>query len=114
MYKHILEYGIIEDFDLTTYEDDPIYKFEIEESIDDVIEHFLIESDKEYPLTIDRQRYIRNFLNALYLDNKLDMSDIYNTPVFREFLKDKYRTEARKEYKQREFERSLNWLYGGD
>lgn len=109
MYKYSLEYNILEDFDLDTYEDNPIYEFEVEESIDDVIEHFLIESDKEYPLTIDRQIYIRNFLNALYLDNKLDMLDIYNTPVFREFLKDKYQAEAINEYKQRELERLQNW-----
>lgn len=109
MYKYSLEYNILEDFDLDTYEDNPIYEFEVEESIDDVIEHFLIESVKEYPLTIDRQRYIRNFLNALYLDNKLDMLDIYNTPVFREFLKDKYQAEAINEYKQRELERLQNW-----
>ena len=109
MYKYSLEYNILEDFDLDTYEDNPIYEFEVEESIDDVIEHFLIESDKEYPLTIDRQRYIRNFLNTLYLDNRLDMLDIYNTSVFKEFLKDKYQAEAEKEYKQRELERLQNW-----
>lgn len=100
MYKHILEYDILEDFDLSDYEDSPIYEFEVEESIDDVIEHFLIELDKEYPLTIDSQRYIRNLLNALYLDNRLDMLDIYNTSVFREFLKDKYQAEAINEYKK--------------
>ena len=114
MYKHILEYNIIEDFDLTTYEDSPIYEFEVEESIDDIIEHFSIEANKEYPLTIDRQRCIRDNINELYLTNRLNIFDIYNAPVFREFLKDKYQTEARKEYKQREFEESLKWLYGGD
>lgn len=109
MYKYILEYDILEDFGLDTYEDYPIYEFEVEESIDDVIEHYLIEADKVYPLPIDGQRCIRNFLNALYLDNRLDMLDIYNASVFREFLKDKYRAEAEKEYKQRELERLQNW-----
>lgn len=100
MYKHILEYNILEDFDLNTYEDDPIYEFEVEESVDDIIEHFSIEANKEYPLTIDGQRYIRNTINALYLNNRLDVFNIYNTPVFREFLKDKYQVEARNEYKK--------------
>lgn len=109
MYKYSLEYNILEDFDLDTYEDDPIYEFEVEESIDDIIELFLIESGKKYPLTIDRQRYIRNLLNVFYLDNSLDMLGIYNTPVFREFLKDKYQAEAINEYKQRELERLQNW-----
>lgn len=107
MYKYILEYDILEDFGLDTYEDNPIYEFEVEESIDDVIEHFLIVSAKEYPLTIDRQRYIRNLLNVFYLDNSLDMFGIYNTPVFREFLKDKYKAEAKNEYNK-------NRQYGGN
>lgn len=100
MYKHILEYDILEDFDLSTYEDDPIYEFEVEESIDDIIEHFSIEANKEHPLTIDGQRFIRDTINALYLNTRLDMLNIYNTPVFREFLKDKYQVEARNEYKK--------------
>lgn len=100
MYKYILEYNILEDFDLDTYEDDPIYEFEVEESIDDIIEHFSIEANKEYPLTIDGQRYIRNTINALYLNNRLDMLNIYNTPVFKEFLKNKYQAEAKNEYKK--------------
>lgn len=114
MYKHILEYDILEDFDLSNYEDDPIYEFEVEESIDDIIEHFSIEANKERPLTIDGQRYIRDTLNELYLNNKLDMLNIYNTPAFREFLKDKYQTEARQEYKQYELKGLQNWQYGGD
>lgn len=100
MYKHILEYDILEDFDLSNYEDSPIYEFEVEESIDDIIEHFSIEANKEHPLTIDGQRYIRDTINTLYLNNRLDMLNIYNTPMFREFLKDKYQTEAKNEYKK--------------
>lgn len=114
MHKHILEYDILEDFDLTAYEDDPIYEFEVEESVDDIIEHFSIEANKEYPLTIDGQRYIRDTINALYLNNRLDMLNIYNTPVFKEFLKDKYQAEAKNEYKKNRARYLQNWQYGGN